>query len=68
MFNSLHILTADFLPLDGIQRRHNIPYKYILLAISFYSRFAHAVSLFSKRGMKLLELLNLSLSKILIRV
>ena len=49
-FYPLHILQADLLTLDAIQRRHNKPYKYILLAISVFSRYAYAVPLQSKRG------------------
>ena len=42
-------MQADLLTLDEIQRRHNTPYKYILVAISVLSRYAHAIPLRSKR-------------------
>ena len=40
----------SFLTLDEIQRRHNSPYKYILLTISVFSHYAYAIQLHSKRG------------------
>ena len=49
-FFSLQILRADLLDLDEIQRRHNAPFKYILLAISVFSRYAYVILLRSKRG------------------
>ena len=49
-FYPRHILQADLLTLDAIQRRQNKPYKYILLAISVFSRYSYAVPLRSKRG------------------
>ena len=44
------ILLADLLTLDEIQRRHNEPYKYILLAFYVFSINACAIPLRSKRG------------------
>ena len=54
-FFPLQILQADLLTLDEIQRRHNTPYKYILLAISVYSRYAYAIPLRSKRGVEVAQ-------------
>ena len=48
-------MQADLLTLDEIQRRHNTPYKYILLAISVYSRYAYAIPLRSKRGVEVAQ-------------
>ena len=44
------MLQADLLTLDPIQKRHNKPQKYILLAISVFSRYAYSVPFQSKRG------------------
>ena len=49
-FFPLQILQADLLPLDEIQRRYNEPHKYILLAVSVFSRCTYAISLWSKRS------------------
>jgi hypothetical protein len=49
-FYPWHIFQADPLTLDAIQRPHNKPFKYILLAISVFSWSAYAVPLQSKRG------------------
>ena len=46
----LHALQVDLLTPDEIQRRHNNPYKLILLVISVFSRYAYAVLLCSKIG------------------
>jgi len=51
-FFPLHIIQADLLTLDEIQRRQNTPYKYILLAISVFSHCAHAIPLRTKRGVE----------------
>ena len=51
-FFPLHIMQTDLLTLDAVQRRHNAPYKYILVAISVFSRYAYAIPLRSKRGVE----------------
>ena len=51
-FFPLHIMQMDLLTLDAVQRRHNTPYKYILVAISIFSRYAYAIPLRSKRGVE----------------
>ena len=51
-FFPLHIMQMDLLTLDAVQRRHNTPYKYILVAISVFSRYAYTIPLRSKRGVE----------------
>jgi hypothetical protein len=56
-------MQADLLTLDEIQRRHNTPYKYILLAISVYSRYVYAIPLRIKRGAEVSQAIESSLKK-----
>ena len=42
-------MQVDLLTVDEIQRRQNTPYKYILLIISVFSRYAYFVLLRTKR-------------------
>jgi hypothetical protein len=46
-------MQADLLTLDEIQRRPNTPYKYILLAISVYSRYIYVIPMRTKRGVEI---------------
>ena len=49
-FYPLQIMQADLMTLDEWQRQNNKPYKYILFAISIFSRYSYAILLKSKRG------------------
>jgi len=62
-FYPLDIMQADLLTLDELQRRHNTPYKYILLAISVFSRYAYAIPLRSKRGVEVAQAIESILEK-----
>ena len=44
-FFPLLILQTDHLTLDKIQRRHNSPCKYILIAISVFSNYRYTITL-----------------------
>ena len=51
-------MQADVSALDGIQWRYNKFCKYILLKISFFSRYVYAVPLQTKRSVKVTRALE----------
>ena len=55
--------SADLVDMQSLEKQ-NDGYKYILTVIDIYSRYAWAIKLKTKTGMKHLKLFNLLLSKL----
>lgn len=62
-YGPLDIAQADLLVLDKLHVKHNKPFRYILIVVSIFSRYANAIPLKSKTGAEVAKALDTILTQ-----